>query len=244
MKQYALIGVSSFGKRILEELILMDCEIILIDKDPEIIEYYKNNVTAAYIADVINEEIVTRLIPGDIDAVVIDLGDKIEASILVTKYLSKLGVSNIIVKAETDQHGEILSIVGADHVIFPNLEAAKRVTPLLVSELLFNYLPISGGLVIAETGVPENLIGHTLTEIEIRKSRGINVIAFRRVGQGEYQFFKPEYRLHGDDVLLIVGQDDDVSSFTGKDSSSQKTGIGNLFRQLFSNTKPDSNQSS
>ena len=222
MKQYALIGVSSFGKRILEELILMDCEIILIDKDPEIIEYFKNSVTAAYIADVINEEIVTRLIPGDIDAVVIDLGDKIEASILVTKYLSKLGVSNIIVKAETDQHGEILSIVGADHVIFPNLEAAKRVTPLLVSDLLFNYLPISGGLVIAETGVPENLVGHTLTEVEIRKSLGINVIAFRRAGQGEYQFFRPEYRLNIDDVLLIVGQDEDVSSFTGKDYSNQK----------------------
>ena len=244
MKQYALIGVSSFGKRILEELILMDCEIILIDKDPEIIEYFKNSVTAAYIADVINEEIVTRLIPRDIDAVVIDLGDKIEASILVTKYLSKLGVSNIIVKAETDQHGEILSIVGADHVIFPNLEAAKRVTPLLVSDLLFNYLPISGGLVIAETGVPENLVGHTLTEIEIRKSLGINVIAFRRAGQGEYQFFKPEYRLNIDDVLLIVGQDEDVSSFTGKDSSNQKRGISNLFSQLFSNMKSQSEQSS
>ncbi|RKX81633.1 MAG: TrkA family potassium uptake protein [Spirochaetes bacterium] len=244
MKQYALIGVSSFGKRILEELILMDCEIILIDKDPEIIEYFKNSVTAAYIADVINEEIVTRLIPGDIDAVVIDLGDKIEASILVTKYLSKLGVSNIIVKAETDQHGEILSIVGADHVIFPNLEAAKRVTPLLVSDLLFNYLPISGGLVIAETGVPENLVGHTLTEVEIRKSLGINVIAFRRAGQGEYQFFRPEYRLNIDDVLLIVGQDEDVSSFTGKDYSNQKRGISNLFSQLFSNMKSKSDQSS
>jgi len=237
MKQYAVIGVSSFGKRILEELILLDCEIILIDKDPDIVEYYKNEVTAAYIANVINEEIVTRLIPADIDAVVIDLGDKIEASILVTQYLSKLGVSNVIVKAETDQHGEILSIVGADHVIFPNLEAAKRVTPLLVSDLLFNYLPISGGLVIAETGVPENLVGHTLTEIEIRKSKGINVIAFRRAGQGDYQFFKPEYRLNNEDVLLIIGQDDDVSSFTGKDFTSQKRGIGNLFRHLFSNRK-------
>jgi trk system potassium uptake protein TrkA len=244
MKQYAVIGVSSFGKRILEELILLDCEIILIDKDPDIIEYFKNDVTAAYIADVINEEIVTKLIPSDIDAVVIDLGDKIEASILVTKYLSKLGVSNIIVKAETDQHGEILSIVGADHVVFPNLEAAKRVTPLLVSDLLFNYLPISGGLVIAETGVPENLVGHTLTEIEIRKSKGINVIAFRRVGQGDYQFFKPEYRLHNDDVLLIVGQEEDVSSFTGKDAGNQKNGIGNLFRQLFNSRKSGSVQSS
>jgi len=244
MKQYAVIGVSSFGKRILEELILMDCEIILIDKDPDIIEYFKNDVTAAYIANVINEDIVTRLIPADIDAVVIDLGDKIEASILVTQYLGKLGVSNIIVKAETDQHGEILSIVGANHVIFPNLEAAKRVTPLLISDLLFNYLPISGGLVIAETGVPENLVGHTLTEIEIRKSRGINVIAFRRAGQGDYQFFKPEYRLQNEDVLLIVGQDDDVSSFTGKDSNNQNKGLGRLFRQLFSNRKADDLQSS
>ena len=244
MKQYAVIGVSSFGERILEELILMDCEIILIDKDPDIIEFFKNKVTAAYIANVINEEVVTRLIPADIDAVVIDLGDKIEASILVTQYLSKLGVSNIIVKAETDQHGEILSIIGADHVIFPNLEAAKRVTPLLVSDLLFNYLPISGGLVIAETAVPEELVGHTLTEIEIRKSKGINVIAFRRVGQGDYQFFKPEYRFHSDDVLLIVGQEEDISSFTGKDPGSQKRGIGELFRHLFSNRNNDPLQSS
>ncbi|MCK5737078.1 MAG: TrkA family potassium uptake protein, partial [Spirochaetaceae bacterium] len=166
---------------------------------------------------------------------------KIEASILVTQYLSKLGVSNIIVKAETDQHGEILSIVGADHVVFPNLEAARRVTPLLVSDLLFNYLPISGGLVIAETGVPENLEGRTLTEMEIRKTRGINVIAFRRAGRGDYQFFNSEYRLQNDDVLLIVGQEDDVSSFTGKDSANQKSGIGTLFRKLFNNRNPHSN---
>ena len=235
MKQYAVIGASTFGKRILEELILLDCEIILIDKDPDVIEYFKNDVTAAYIANVINEEIVTRLIPADIDAVVIDLGDKIEASILVTQYLSKLGVSNIIVKAETDQHGEILSIVGADHVVFPNIEAAKRVTPLLASDLLFNYLSISGGLVLAETGVPGDQVGHTLIETDIRRTKGINVRAFRRGGQGEYQFFKPEYRPSSDDVLLIVGSEEDIAAFTGKDIASRKRGIGGLFRHLFNN---------
>ena len=56
-------------------------------------------MTAAYIANVLNEETVTRLVPPDIDAVVVDLGDKIEASILVTQYLSKLGVGKIIVKS-------------------------------------------------------------------------------------------------------------------------------------------------
>jgi len=238
MKQYAVIGASTFGKRVLEELILLECEIILIDKDPDVIEYFKNDVTAAYIADVINEEIVTRLIPADIDAVVIDLGDKIEASILVTQYLGKLGVAKIIVKAETDQHGEILSIIGADHIIFPNFEAAKRVTPLLVSDLMFNYLPISGGLVMAETGVPEKLAGHTLMESEIRKSKGINVVAFRRGGQGDYQFFTSEYRIQSEDILLIVGREEDVTAFTGKEKATGNNGVGQLFRRLFENNRP------
>ena len=233
MKQYAVIGASTFGKQILEELILLDCEIILLDKDPELIEYFKNDVTAAYIANAINQDTVTRLIPGDIDAAVVDLGDKIEASILVTQYLSKLGVSKIIVKAETDQHGEILSLVGAHHVIFPNFEAAKRVTPLLVSDILFNYLPISGGLVMAETGVPSELAGHTLMEMEIRRSKGINVVAFRRGGTGNYQFFIPEYRLQEDDILLILGKEEDVSSFTGKDITERKRGVAGFFRQFF-----------
>ena len=235
MKQYAVIGASSFGKRILEELILLDCEIILIDKDPEVVDYFKNDVTAAYIADVINEETVAKLVPPDIDAAVVDLGDKIEASILATQYLSKLGVAKIIVKAETDQHGEILSIVGADHVVFPNLEAAKRVSPLLVSDLLFNYLPISGGLVMAETGVPDDLEGATLMETDIRRAKGINVVAFRKGGQGEYQFFVPEYRLQKEDVLLIVGRDEDVSAFTGKELGDRRRGMAELFRRFFSN---------
>ena len=153
----------------------------------------------------------------------------------MTQYLSKLGVSNIIVKAETDQHGEILSIVGADHVVFPNIEAARRVTPLLASDLLFNYMSISGGLVLAETGVPGDQVGHTLIETDIRRSKGINVIAFRRGGQGEYQFFKPEYRPSSDDVLLIVGSEEDIAAFTGKDIASRKRGIGSLFRHLFNN---------
>jgi hypothetical protein len=45
-------------------------------------------------------------------------------------------------------------------------------------------------------------------------------------------------------VLLIVGQEEDVSSFTGKDAGNQKNGIGNLFRQLFNSRKSGTVQSS
>lgn len=237
MKQYAVIGASSFGQRILEELILLDCEIVLIDKDPEIIEYFKNEVTAAYIANVINKEIVTKLIPADIDAVVVDLGDKIEASILVTQYLSKIGVPRIIVKAETDQHGEILSLVGAHHVVFPNIEAAKRLTPLLISDLMFNYMTISGGLVFAEIGIPEDLINHTLLEMNIRQ-QGINVVASRRGGDESFHLPDPNYRFQSNDILLVNGREEDVLLFAGDSSPKPHRGVSALFSWFFGGRQP------
>jgi len=234
MKQFAIIGVSTFGKRVLDELVEVDCEIILIDKRSELIEMYKDSVTSAYIADVINEETINKLIPVDIDAVVVDLGDNIEASILVTKYLKNLNIGNIVVKAETDQHGEILKIVGADQVVFPYREAAIRVIPMLVSSLLFNYMTIGNGLVMAEIRVPESLIGQSLIESNIRATRGINVVAIRNEETGgSFDFFSPEVRLQIGDILLVVGKEQNVTTFGEADLLERKKGISNFFKYIF-----------
>jgi trk system potassium uptake protein TrkA len=108
MKQFAIIGLGFFGKRMLEELVDTGCEVLIIDKDAEVIEQYKDKVTASYIADAISEEIINRIVPSSIDAAIVDLGDNLEVSILVTNYLKKLGVRRILAKAESDQHAEIL----------------------------------------------------------------------------------------------------------------------------------------
>ena len=154
MKQFAIIGVGTFGKRMLEELSQIDCEILIVDKDRDVIEHLKDLATSSFIADAMNEVTIQKLVPTTIDAAIVDLGDNREVSILVTNYLKKIGIKNIIAKAETDEHGEVLDLVGANTVVFPNREAAKRITPLLISPLLFNYMPISHGLVIAEVKVP------------------------------------------------------------------------------------------
>lgn len=233
MKQFAIIGIGSFGKRILEELMLVDCEILLVDKDSDLIDFYKDQVSAAYIADVINEETIKKIIPPDIDTVIIDLGDKIEASILVTNYLKKMSIDNIIVKAETDQHGEILKIVGADHVVFPNSEAARRITPMLVSDLLFSYMPISNGLVMAEVRVPQEFIGQSLIEANIRQNRGINVIAIRKESGGDFEFFSPDYIMTSEDIFLVVGAELNVMKFAGADQIIRKKSLTDLFKKIF-----------
>ena len=232
MMQFAIIGMSSFGQRMLEELSVLDCEILIEDKDRAVIEALKDKVSSAYIADGINEETIKRLVPPTIDAAIIDLGGRTEVSILVTNYLKKMGISNIIAKAETDEHGEILDIVGATHVVFPNREAAKRITPMLGSSLIFNYMPISNGLVIAEVKAPAKMYGMTLIEADLRRTQGLNVVAIRKGADGEYEFFSPEYKLQPNDILLVVGEEDNLYSFSGQRTVQRGTVLSKIFRNL------------
>lgn len=233
MKQFAIIGVGNFGIRMLDELSDIECEILILDKDRDLVEKYKDKVAAAFIADVMDEETITRLIPPTIDAAIVDLGARVEVSTLVTHYLHKMGIKKIIVKAETDEHGEILSIVGATDVIFPSREAAKRVAPLLTSPLMFSFLPIGSGLVIAEVKVPERYYGMTLVEADLRRTTGLNVIAIRKELGGDYSFFSQEYRLQPDDVFLLAGSEENVAVFAGNKLFIRKKGISRVLKDFF-----------
>ena len=67
MKQFAIIGLDSFGIWVLEELLAVDAEVLIVDKSEEIVSQYKNQVHAAYVADAIKEETVRKIIRKDLD---------------------------------------------------------------------------------------------------------------------------------------------------------------------------------
>ncbi|MBN1617633.1 MAG: TrkA family potassium uptake protein [Spirochaetales bacterium] len=233
MKQFAIIGLGSFGLRMMEELLSITTELIIIDKDRETIEKYKDQAKAAYIADAINEVALSKIIPADIDAVVVDMGGKIELSLMVTNYLKKMGVRDIIVKAQTDEHGEVLSMLGATRIVFPDREAAKRITPMLVSSLLFNFMPISENLSLAEVQANEYCLGKTLIEANLRKEFGLNVVAMRKKDGGDFAFISdPSYTFEEQDILLVAGSEERIFAFS-QNSEPARAALGGLFRNLF-----------
>jgi trk system potassium uptake protein TrkA len=231
MKQFAIIGVDSFAKSLLEELISVDCEILLIDKNRDIIDLYKDKVTEAYIADVMNEETLKRMIPSDIDGVIIDLGSNIEGAILVTNYLKKMGIKNVHIKVNSERHGEILEIIGADNVIYSDQEAAKRLTPMLLTSSLFNYIPLGNGLVMAEVSPNKKLIEEH--DHDIRKNYGINIIAYRQERGGEYNFYHREHCFTPEEILLVVGSETDLMNFTDKEILPVSKNLPSLLKKLF-----------
>ncbi len=227
MKQFAIIGLGNFGVRVLEEMLVQSVEVMIIDRDEQLIEDYKDRVAAAYVVDAIKEDLIRRIVPDTIDAAIVDLGHTTEASILVTNYLAKMGIEKIIAKAETDQHGQILSIVGATDVIYPNREAAKRITLPLLSHSLASYFPISKGMVIAELALPERFHGKSLIEADLRNKHRLNVIAVRHQADIEYRFIEPTHRIQPGDTVLAVAREEDVSKMAGPGD----TVIGKSLRQ-------------
>jgi trk system potassium uptake protein TrkA len=212
MKQIAVLGLGYFGKSVLDELLSLNVEVFIIDKDRETIDMYKDASASSVVLDILNVENLRKILPESIDAVIIDMGDSIEASILATSYCAKLHIKTIIVKSETESLGEILELVGATKVVFPNREAAKRITPLLFSSTMLSYLPVSGKLSIAELTVPEHMVGKNLLENELREKYRLNLISIRDP-DGEFVFCNVDYVFKTGDIGLFSGNDEDLNRF-------------------------------
>lgn len=236
MKQFAIIGLGAFGISMLEELVPLTDQIIIIDKDKDIIEKYKDQVHYAYVSDAINEEALHKIIPSDIDAAIIDLGGKIEISLLVANYLKRMGMKEVIAKAQTSEHGEILTLVGATKIVYPDIEAAKRIAPMLASSLLFNFMPISENLALAEVFANAHCIGKTLIESNLRKLFGLNVVAIRNNSAEDFIFIKdPSYRFVENDILLVAGTEDNIFRFSQEKAQTRKENAFTVFKKLFPN---------
>ncbi|OHD15557.1 MAG: hypothetical protein A2Y38_18135 [Spirochaetes bacterium GWB1_59_5] len=232
MKQFVIIGLGYFGRNVLDELLELGADVLVVDRNREIIDQYKDRRVNAFVIDTLNEVNLRHILPTTVDGVVIDMGEKVETSILTTSYCRKLGIPQIIVKAETREHAEILELVGATRIVFPNREAAKRITPLLVSSVLLNYLPVSGKLIIAEVAVPERFFGHSLLDVNLRKKYGLNLISVKNGDAEEYGLFSPQYEFRPGDVALISGTDELLETFCAVDSKDRSrranTNLGNL----------------
>jgi trk system potassium uptake protein len=223
MVSIAVIGLGSFGCRIVEELEQADADVIIIDKDRDIIEKYKSSIHYAYISDAINEASLKKILPDDLHAAVVDMGSQLETSILVTNHLHKMGVKHIVVKARSDEHGEILKLVGATDIVYPDLDAALHMAPMLVSSALFNYVQVSENFALAEVGVRDDLRGRTLAESNLRQKFGLNLVAVRKSAETDFgSVSSPSMELGENMILLVAGTNEALRKYAARSDDGEK----------------------
>ncbi|NMO95590.1 potassium channel family protein [Paenibacillus lemnae] len=209
-KQYAVIGMGRFGTSVAKELSGMGFDVLAVDASEQRIQEIAGLVTHAVSSDSTDEEALRALGIRNFDVVVVAIGEDIQSSILTTLILKDLGVPVIIVKAKNELHGKVLGKIGADKVIFPERDMGLRVAHHLVSPNILEYIEVSDDYSIMEMKASSEMIGMNLKELDIRARFGCNVMGIRTNGSMNISPH-PEDRLRAGDVLVIVGQKNDLT---------------------------------
>jgi trk system potassium uptake protein TrkA len=209
MKNFLIVGLGRFGQCMLQSLVARRRSVVVIDRSDEKIQQVRDTAAKAIKADALNRQLFEEVLPDGVDCAIVDLGDEMQASILVANYLSKLNVPHIVAEAVNAEHAEILKIVGATRVVFPEEEAAERLAGILAGRGILDFFPVSDDFSMIEIPVPESWVGKTVTDLEPTRRERLVVVAVRREGaqgdEGKWRFPEAGAPLESADLLLLAG---------------------------------------
>lgn len=206
-----VLGLGRFGQSVAAALTREGCEVLAIDRDPELVRQVSKKVTMAVEADVTSKDALEQLGVGEYTRAVVAIGGAVESSLVCALLLKEsFSIPVIWAKAVNAQQAKILRKIGVTEVVYPELEVGRRVAHSLLGHRT-EYIPTVDGLAYAALPVSEAQQGHTLAEARDLAEKGILVLGVSRGGLGMPELPTPDLVLREDDVLVVCGPEDEVS---------------------------------
>ena len=203
-KQFAVIGLGRFGTSVAMTLQQLGHEVLAIDADEERVQKISDQVTHVVQADTTDENALKALGLRNFDAVVIAIGENVQANVATTLLVKEMGIPFIVAKARNALHGKMLEKIGADRVIYPERDMGQRVAHSLISSNVLDYIELSPNLSLVEVTAPGLFIGKSLLQSNMRAVYGVNVVAIKRQ---EKLIVPPQpiEIIQESDVLIVIG---------------------------------------
>ena len=216
----AVLGLGRFGQRLAERLTRGGEDVVACDRDRAEVEAVAAGVAQAIVMDATDEAAMRSRGLHKVKAAVVAIGEDFEASVLATVILRQMGVPRIIARARTTTTAEVLRRVGAHDVVLAEDEAADRWANRLLGPKVLNQIEFHQGYSIVEFRTPEDWVGKGLADLDVRKKYDLHVVAVKRnTPDGDHHskivVLRANEPLEADDVLIIMGRDDDLRKLTG-----------------------------
>lgn len=205
-KQFLVIGAGRFGASVAKTLYEMGHDVMVVDDDEGKIQLISDEVTNAVQADASSETSLKALDIKDFNAVVIAIGENVQASIMAAILLIELKAQYIVAKARTTLHGKVLEKIGVNQVVFPERDMGHKLARSLVAPSIIDMIELSDDYSVVEVMAPKQMVGKSLKELNLRARHGINVIALRR-NHGDKTNLSPvaEDIIEPEDIVVAIG---------------------------------------
>jgi trk system potassium uptake protein TrkA len=222
MKRFAVIGLGRFGKKLAMALSMSGAEVIAIDKDRDIIEDLRDEVSHAVRLDSTDEDALRAQGVDGVDVAIVGMGQSghaFEAAILTVVNLKRMAIPLIYARAENLTAGQVFSAVGATEVIYPEIETAQRWAYKLIAPHIEEKIDFAPGYSLARVKAPAVFHGQTVMELQLRQKYNINLVAIKRgenVANSDgintvINVPMPNTIIYNDDILMVSGADIDLA---------------------------------
>ena len=219
--KYGIIGLGTFGRRLVIELTEMGHEVIAIDISEAAVERVKDHATLAVVADATHAAIIEELGLKSLDFLVVAIGKKFEASVMVTTRMHQVGGPKLFVRVVNELHEQLLEMTGVDGVIKVESLAASQFARKLDNHGLIRHFGVDDTHAVAEVAVPGSFIGKTLQDVELRSKHRLNLITIRRTGKGDEascdvikEIPTPDLEFKEGDLLVVYGHEQGLRRFS------------------------------
>lgn len=202
-----VIGLGRFGAAAARELMALGHEVMAVDVNEATVNEIAPVVTHAVQLDAADEAALRAIGAAEFDHAIVAISSGIEASIFATMALKQLGVANVVAKAGSHLHGQILERVGADRVVFAEREMGQRVAHSFAVGNVVDYLDVAPRFGIVKVRPATTWVGRALRDLDLPGRLQLTPIALRR---GDAVTVNP----HRDEViqerdeLILIGRDD------------------------------------
>lgn len=218
-----VIGLGNFGYHAAREIARLGHSVIAVDQNFDKVQSIGKDVTKAVEADITRKEVLASIGLGDADLAVVSLGKHIDLSALATLYLKELGLREIWVKVVSEDHAQLMRLIGATDTIYPERDMAERVARRINYPNIVDRLSLAADLGILEVSITPELEGKSLVDLDLRRRFDVNVVAVRGAKEtGGRINPDPARPLQAGEELFILGTIDNLQRlqrelpFTGK----------------------------
>jgi len=211
-KQFAVIGLGGFGESVALELMRLGHDVLGIDYSEDKASQMADKLTQTVIANASDEEALSELDLHRFDAVLIAIGEHIEASVLCTMHVISLEAKEVWVKAITPTHHKIVEKLGANRVFHPEYEMGLRIAQSLAHPNMLDYISLGDNYFVIEIRPGEVLEDRPLSELHI-DDKEVRLLAIKH-GQSVSLNPSPDQRLRRNDHLVLVGEEEALRHFS------------------------------
>ncbi|MDP6044317.1 MAG: TrkA family potassium uptake protein [Phycisphaerae bacterium] len=223
MERFAVIGLGRFGMTLAKLLSQDGADVIAVDSDKKCVDAIRDHVSLAVCLDATDAEALKSQGIDKVDVAVVGVGESFEDSVLVTVTLKELEVPTVISRATSRVRAEILARVGADDVVNPEKESAQRWKNRLLAPSIMERIELAEGASLVQLQTPESFHDKTLSQLDLRKTFRVNVVAIRRTVEEiendetvtrQFLISVPagDTAIKKGDILILIGTDEAIEN--------------------------------